>query len=234
MDAAAQDSHSERHFSASAAVRDVVIGMSDGLTVPFALAAGISGAIGANHVVVTAGIAEIVAGSIAMGFGGYLAARTDVDRYRSEYRRETYEAHAMPDEERREVRGIFERYGIPEPELDRLVEHIASDHERWVEFMMRFELGLEEPDPNQAPISALTIGGSYAVGGVIPLIPYMATTDVGSALAISACCTGIALLAFGAIKARFTGAPPVRGALQTLLTGGLAAAAAFFLTRLVR
>jgi VIT1/CCC1 family predicted Fe2+/Mn2+ transporter len=233
MNAAVEDSHSERHFNASALVRDVVIGMSDGLTVPFALAAGISGAIGANHVVVTAGIAEIVAGSIAMGFGGYLAARTDVDRYRSEYRRETYEAHVMPEEERREVRAIFERYGIPEPELDKLVEHIVSDHERWVEFMMRFELGLEEPDPNQAPISALTIGGSYALGGIVPLIPYVTATDVGTALGISAACTGAALLLFGAVKAMLTGVPPLRGALQTLLTGGLAAAAAFFLTRLV-
>lgn len=234
METVAPESHAERHFNASLLLRDVVIGMSDGLTVPFALAAGISGAIAANHVVVTAGIAEIVAGSIAMGFGGYLAARTDVDRYRTEYRRETREAREMPDEERAEVRGIFAEFGLGDAELDSLVEHIASDHKRWVEFMMRFELGLEEPDPRRAPVSAATIAASYAIGGVIPLIPYMALGDVGTALAVSCVCTGTALALFGAVKARFTGAPPVTGALQTFLTGGVAAAAAFFLTRLVR
>jgi VIT1/CCC1 family predicted Fe2+/Mn2+ transporter len=228
------DYHSERHFSAAQAVRDVVIGMSDGLTVPFALAAGISGAIAATHTVVIAGIAEIIAGSIAMGFGGYLAARTDVDRYLSEYGREAHETEIMPEEERNEVAAVFSEYGITGAQLDALVDHIASDRDRWVDFMMRFELGLEKPDPRQAPISAITIGGSYAIGGLIPLFPYMTIPDISTALATSTVCTAVALLVFGVFKARFTGMPPVRGALQTLLTGGLAAAAAFGLTRLIR
>jgi VIT1/CCC1 family predicted Fe2+/Mn2+ transporter len=227
------DYHRERHTRAAETVRDVVIGMSDGLTVPFALAAGITGAIAATHTVVIAGIAEIVAGSIAMGFGGYLAARTDIDRYTSEYHRETRETEHMPEEERNEVAAVFSEYGIRGAELDSLVEHIASDRERWVDFMMRFELGMEKPDPKRAPLSAATIGGSYALGGLIPLFPYMTMSDVTSALVTSTICTGIALVAFGLFKARFTGVPPLRGALQTLLTGGLAAAAAFGLTRLI-
>src|SRR5579875_833118 len=171
--------------------------------------------------------------SIAMGFGGYLAARTDIDRYTSEYHRETRETEHMPEEERNEVAAVFSEYGIRGAELDSLVEHIASDRERWVDFMMRFELGMEKPDPKRAPLSAATIGGSYALGGLIPLFPYMTMSDVTSALVTSTICTGIALVAFGLFKARFTGVPPLRGALQTLLTGGLAAAAAFGLTRLI-
>lgn len=223
----------EQHFSAALAVRDVVIGMSDGLTVPFALAAGITGAIASTHTVVIAGIAEIVAGSIAMGFGGYLAAQTDIDRYVTEYRREAHEAEHMPDQERNEVATVFAEYGIEGAQLEALVDHIASDRDRWVDFMMRFELGMEKPNPRQAPISAITIGGSYAVGGLIPLFPYVTMPDVGSALALSTACTAVALLTFGVFKAHFTGMPPLRGAFQTLLTGGLAAAAAFGLTRLV-
>lgn len=214
-------------------VRDVVIGMADGLTVPFALAAGISGAIAATHTVVIAGIAEIIAGSISMGLGGYLAARTDIDRYQTEYRREAHEANVMPDEERNEVAAVFSEYGIKGAELDSLVEHIASDHERWVDFMMRFELGMEKPNPHKAPISAVTIGGSYALGGLIPLFPYMTMPDINAALATSTVCTAAALAVFGVFKARFTGMSQVRGAFQTVLTGGLAAAAAFGLTRLV-
>jgi VIT1/CCC1 family predicted Fe2+/Mn2+ transporter len=225
--------HSERHTGAGQVIRDIVIGMSDGLTVPFALAAGITGAIAATHTVVIAGIAEIVAGSIAMGFGGYLAVRTDFDRYDSEYRREAHEAEHMPEEERNEVASVFAEYGIEGEELESLVNHISSDRDRWVDFMMRFELGMERPNPNQAPISAITIGGSYAAGGLIPLFPYMIMPDVGSALALSAACTGVALLIFGVFKARFTGMPQAQGAIQTLLIGGLAAAAAFGLTRLI-
>jgi VIT1/CCC1 family predicted Fe2+/Mn2+ transporter len=227
------DFHSERHTGAAQAVRDIVIGMADGLTVPFALAAGITGAIAATHTVVVAGIAEIVSGSIAMGFGGYLAARTDVDRYVSERLRESHEAEIMPEEERNEVAAVFAEYGIQGPELDSLVDHIASDRERWVDFMMKFELGLEKPNPKQAPISAITIGGSYALGGLVPLFPYMTIPDINVALATSTACTAVALAIFGVFKARFTGMPPIRGALQTVLTGGIAAAAAYELTRLV-
>ena len=165
--------HTERHFTASESVRDVVIGMADGLTVPFALAAGLAGAVDDTGLVVTAGLAEIVAGAIAMGLGGYLAARTDAEHYRSEYAREVRETHELPEEERREVAAIFRDYGLQGAQLDSVVAAIASDRQRWVDFMMKFELGLDEPNPRRAPASAATIGGAYVVGGLIPLVPYI-------------------------------------------------------------
>jgi vacuolar iron transporter family protein len=225
--------HVEKHFNAGETVRDVVIGMADGLTVPFALAAGISGAIGASHIVVTAGIAEIAAGGIAMGVGGYLAARTDVEHYRTEHARELRETHELPDVERREVAEILERYGITGETRDRVVDEVSADSKRWVEFMMRFELGLEEPDPKRALRSALTIGLSYVIGGLIPLIPYMVFDEAHRALIVSALVTLLALFAFGFIKGKLTGISPFRGGLQTLLTGGIAAAVAFALARAV-
>lgn len=225
--------HVEKHFNAGDTVRDVVIGMADGLTVPFALAAGISGAIAASHIVVTAGIAELAAGGIAMGVGGYLAARTDVEHYRNEHAREERETRELPDVERREVGEILERYGITGETRDRVVDEVSADTKRWVEFMMRFELGLEEPDPKRALQSALTIGLSYVVGGIIPLVPYMLVGTAREALVISAGVTLLALFAFGFVKGRLTGIPPFRGGLQTLLTGGIAAAVAFALARAV-
>ena len=225
--------HVEKHFSAGETVRDVVIGMSDGLTVPFALAAGISGAIAASHVVVTAGIAEIAAGGIAMGVGGYLAARTDVEHYRSERAREERETRELPDVEKSEIDEILQRYGISDDVRGKVVEEISADHRRWVEFMMKFELGLEEPDPKRALRSALTIGGAYVIGGLIPLLPYMLVPNAREALTISAIVTLLALFVFGFVKGRLTGIPPLRGGLQTLLTGGIAAAVAFALARLV-
>jgi VIT1/CCC1 family predicted Fe2+/Mn2+ transporter len=225
--------HVEKHFSAGEAVRDVVIGMSDGLTVPFALAAGISGAIAASHVVVTAGIAELAAGGIAMGVGGYLAARTDAEHYQSERAREERETRELPDVERKEIDEILERYGISQDVRGKVVDEISADAHRWVEFMMKFELGLEEPDPRRAFRSALTIGGAYVVGGLIPLVPYMLVPAAREALIISAIVTLLALFVFGFVKGRLTGIPPFRGGLQTLLTGGIAAAVAFVLARLV-
>jgi VIT1/CCC1 family predicted Fe2+/Mn2+ transporter len=225
--------HVEKHFSAGEAVRDVVIGMSDGLTVPFALAAGISGAIAASHIVVTAGIAEIAAGGIAMGVGGYLAARTDAEHYHSERAREERETHDLPDVEKREIDEILERYGVSEDVRGKVVEEISADAKRWVEFMMKFELGLEEPDPRRAVRSALTIGGAYVVGGLIPLAPYMLVASARQALIVSAIVTLLALFIFGVVKGRLTGIPALRGGLQTLLTGGVAAAVAFALARLV-
>lgn len=225
--------HVEKHFNAGDAVRDVVIGMSDGLTVPFALAAGISGAIAASHVVVTAGIAELAAGGIAMGVGGYLAARTDAEHYQSERAREERETRELPDVERKEIDEILERYGISQDVRGKVVDEISADAHRWVEFMMKFELGLEEPDPRRAFRSALTIGGAYVVGGLIPLVPYMLVPAAREALIISAIVTLLALFVFGFVKGRLTGIPPFRGGLQTLLTGGIAAAVAFVLARLV-
>ena len=229
--------HVEKHFTATAAVRDIVIGMSDGLTVPFALAAGITGAIAttgaAARIVVTAGLAEIVAGSIAMGLGGYLAAKTDNEHYASEERREIAETVEIPDQEEEEVAKVFRAYGLAEDHIRPVVNAIASNQKRWVDFMMRFELGLEPPDPKRAARSAATIAVSYVVGGLIPLAPYMLTGEVFLGLWISVGVTLLALLVFGWVKAKFTDVKPWRGALQTAFVGGLAATAAFLLARLV-
>jgi VIT1/CCC1 family predicted Fe2+/Mn2+ transporter len=225
--------HTERHFTASDSVRDVVIGMADGLTVPFALAAGLSGVLDDSRLVVMAGLAEIAAGAIAMGLGGYLAARTDVEHYRSEYDREVRETHDLPDEERREVAAIFRSYGLEGERLKAVVDAIAADRSRWVDFMMRFELGLDEPDPRRAPVSAATIAVSYVVGGIIPLVPYMLLPHLNDALSLSVALTLAALAAFGAVKGRLTGVPALRAGVQTVAVGGLAAGAAFALANLL-
>jgi len=225
--------HIERHFEATATVRDIVIGMADGLTVPFALAAGLSGAIATTHIVVVAGLAEIAAGSIAMGLGGYLAARTDVEHYIAELKREWRETREMPEEEAEEVAGLFRKYEMSHSQITPVVDAIRADRKRWVDFMMRFELGLERPDPKRARRSAATIGGSYIAGGMIPLMPYILLDDASTALILSVCVTLIALFVFGYIKGRFTGLPPLRGAMQTTLIGGTAAAAAFSIAKLI-
>jgi VIT1/CCC1 family predicted Fe2+/Mn2+ transporter len=225
--------HAEKHFTASDAVRDVVVGMSDGLTVPFALAAGISGAIAISHLVVTAGLAEIAAGSIAMGLGGYLAGRSEADHYASERRREQEEVKTIPDAEAKEVVDIFRAYGVTAEEAKSVVEALRARPESWVDFMMRFELGLEKPDPRRAMVSAATIGGSYAAGGIIPLGPYILVSNAHTALLISAIVTLIALGIFGYVKGRFTGARPLVSAAQTVVIGGIAAAAAFALARAI-
>jgi VIT1/CCC1 family predicted Fe2+/Mn2+ transporter len=225
--------HNEHHFDASDTVRDVIIGMSDGLTVPFALAAGITGAIAASHIVVTAGIAEIAAGGISMGLGGYLAARSDADHYANEERRELLETDQVPEEERREIEVIFSSYGISGDALKQLVDTVTSNKERWVDFMMRFELGLETPDPRKAPLSAVRIGGSYVVGGLIPLFPYMLVPQSAQALYGSIAVTFAALVLFGALKGRFTGVSVWRSAFETAVIGAVAATVAFALARLV-
>lgn len=228
-----QTPHVEKHFTASETVRDVVIGMSDGLTVPFALAAGLSGAIDATSVVITAGLAEVAAGSIAMGLGGYLAARTDAEHYATERATEERETVEMPGHEAEEVAEIFRDYGLTEETVAVVVDAIAADRTRWVDFMMRFELGLEPPDPKRARQSALTIAGSYVVGGMIPLSPYFFIHSVHAALAASVGVTVCALAVFGYVKGRFTVKRPFRSAWQTVVVGGLAAAAAFGLAKLV-
>ncbi len=226
--------HVEAHFEASDAVRDVVIGMSDGLTVPFALAAGLTGVHGASpHLVVIAGLAEIAAGSIAMGLGGYLAARTDRDHYESEKQREIRETVELPEKERDEVAEVFRGYGMAEEAITPVVQAIAADQKRWVDFMMRFELGFDEPDPKRARNSAATIAASYIAGGLVPLAPYMAASDVSTGLSFSAAVTLAALFIFGYVKGKLTGIAPLRGGLQTVIIGGLASAAAFGLARLI-
>jgi len=225
--------HVEHHFTATATVRDVVIGMSDGLTVPFALAAGLTGAIASTGIVVTAGFAEIAAGSIAMGLGGYLAAKTDSEHYASERRREIRETIELPHVEKEEVVKVFRDYGLSAEEMQPIVRSITSDQRRWVDFMMRFELGLERPDPKRARRSAATIAASYVLGGLVPLFPYMIVASVSTALLLSVSVTLVALFAFGYVKGRFTGLPPLRGAIQTTVIGGLAAGAAFGIARLI-
>ena len=223
--------HIEQHFQASDTVRDVVIGMSDGLTVPFALAAGLSGTGQSTAIVVIAGLAEIAAGSIAMGLGGYLAARTDRDHYRSEREREIRETVELPEKETEEVADVFRGYGMSEEDLKPVVIAITSDQKRWVDFMMRFELGFEEPDPRRARNSAVTIAVSYILGGLVPLAPYMLIPDLYEALSFSVAVTLAALFVFGVVKGRFTGISPLRGGVQTVTIGGLASAAAFGLAK---
>jgi len=228
-----QTPHTERHFTAGEVVRDVVIGMSDGLTVPFALAAGLSGAVDNSRIVVIAGLAEIAAGSIAMGLGGYLAARSDAEHYESERKREEREVEEIPDEEAAEVQKVFADYGLTREESVPVIAALTKKPKEWVDFMMRFELGLEEPDPKRAVQSALTIAGSYIAGGFIPLSPYLVFHSSREALVWSAVVTLIALGVFGYIKGRFTGSRPGRSALQTVVIGGLAAGAAFLIAKAI-
>ena len=228
-----QTPHIERHFTGSETVRDVVIGMSDGLTVPFALAAGLSGAINTTSIIVTAGLAEITAGSIAMGLGGYLAAKSDAEHYFSERTREASEVTEMPDVEASEVAEVFQSYGLTAEESKPIVDALRKRPQAWIDFMMRFELGLEKPDPKRAFVSAATIAGAYIAGGFIPLGPYIILSTASTALKVSVIITLFALATFGYVKGRFTGAPPLRSAIQTTFVGGLAAAAAFMIARAI-
>ena len=225
--------HVERHFKGSARLRDVVIGMSDGLTVPFALAAGLSGAVAAAHVVVTAGLAEIAAGSIAMGLGGYLAARSDAQHYSAERLREETEMREKAPQEFAEVKSILEGYGLSRQESEAVTRALQKRPQAMVDFMMRFELGLERPEPGGAWKSALTIAASYVVGGLIPLVPYFLAKQASSGLPVSAAVTLAALGIFGWVKGRFTDSRPLRSSLQTMAIGSLAAAVAYAVARLV-
>ena len=224
--------HIEKHFSASESVRDVVIGMSDGLTVPFALAAGLSGALAVTSLVVTAGLAEVAAGAIAMGLGGYLAGKTDENHFNAEQAREHQEVRDVPEREAAEIRELLADYGVPAAAAEPVVEALRRDPAKWVAFMMRFELGLEKPDPRRAFKSAFTIAGAYIAGGMVPLVPYMVVKQMSQAVVWSIAVTLLALGIFGFVKARLTGINPLRGAVQTILIGGIAAGAAFGIARL--
>jgi VIT1/CCC1 family predicted Fe2+/Mn2+ transporter len=225
--------HAEQHFTASNFVRDVVIGMADGLTVPFALAAGLSGALQSTRLVVVGGLAEIAAGSIAMGLGGYLAARGDAEHYAQERLREEREIMEIPEEEMAEVSRVFDDYGLTRAQSAPVVEALSHHPKAWVDFMMRFELGLEEPNPRRAVTSAATIAGSYVAGGLIPLFPYIVQSSVSRGLVLSAVVTLVALTVFGFIKGRYTGVSAIRSAAQTAVIGGIAAAAAFLLAKVI-
>lgn len=223
----------EKHFQSSAVVRDFVIGMSDGLTVPFALAAGLSGAVDSTSIVITAGLAEIAAGSIAMGLGGYLAGQTEIEHYDTEERREYEEIEKLHDVEIRETKEIFAEYGLDEETQDKIANQMAKDPKKWVDFMMRFELGLERPDKNRARQSAFVIGISYVIGGMIPLSAYFFTPTAQDGLIYSTIITLICLVIFGLIKSKLTGQPLFKGAMRVALVGALAAAAAFGIAKLI-
>lgn len=226
-------SHIEGHFESTATVRDIVIGLSDGLTVPFALAAGLSGAFASSRIVVLAGLAEIAAGSIAMGLGGYLAARGDAEHYAAEKRREELEIVERTRDEEEEIYEIFQKYSVPRVSAAPVLEALKRNPVAWVDFMMRFELGLEEPEPNRAHRSALTIALAYVAGGMVPLAPYLLVGDVKQALLFSVVITLMALAVFGALKGKIVGTGWRRNAIQTVLIGGVAAGAAYLLARLL-
>lgn len=227
-----QPNHREQHLKNSDFITDMVIGMSDGLTVPFALAAGLSGAVSDNGIVITAGIAEIVAGCIAMGLGGYLAGQTEQEHYASELAREYDEVEQVPEREIQEVKEIFAEYGLDDATQTLVANQLAKDKTQWVNFMMKFELGLEQPNPNRARNSAITIGLAYVVGGFLPLSAYFFTPTPKEGLMVSAVLTTFCLFIFGYFKSRVTGQPPIKGALKVTLIGILAAAAAFGVARL--
>jgi vacuolar iron transporter family protein len=224
--------HKEEHLGSSIFITDIVIGMSDGLTVPFALAAGLSGAVQNNAVVITAGIAEIVAGSIAMGLGGYLAGKTAQEHFQSELKREYNEVEHTPEKEKEEIKLVFSQYGLNEHTQGIIAEELAKDKDKWVDFMMKYELGLEKPDANRARNSAATIGISYIIGGFIPLTAYFFTATPIQGLFISALLTVICLFLFGYFKSKVTGQPPLKGALKVTLIGLTAASAAFLVAKL--
>jgi VIT1/CCC1 family predicted Fe2+/Mn2+ transporter len=223
--------HVEKHFTSSDLVKDIVIGMADGLTVPFALAAGLSGAVNSNGIIITAGIAEIVAGSIAMGLGGYLAGRTDVEHYDSELKREYEEVEKVPEKEKQEVRDVLGEYGISTRLQDEVADELSRDKKQWVDFMMKFELNMEKPDALRARKSAFNIGASYIVGGIVPLLGYFVTDTPERGLLISSIVTVSFLFVFGYVKTKLTGDRPLWGAIKTTLIGILAASAAFLIAR---
>mgnify|MGYP000246338476 CR=1 FL=1 len=227
------EKYQEEHLKSSEFITDMVIGMSDGLTVPFALAAGLSGAVDSNTIVITAGIAEIVAGCIAMGLGGYLAGKTEQEHYESELKREYFEVDNYHQKEIDEVKEIFADYGIDEAGQTLLANQLSKDKKKWVDFMMKFELGLEEPHPKRARNSALTIGIAYFVGGLLPLSAYFFTETPKEGLVVSAIITTLCLFIFGYFKSKVTGQPPIKGALKVTAIGLVAAAAAFGIAKLV-
>jgi VIT1/CCC1 family predicted Fe2+/Mn2+ transporter len=225
--------HQETHISSSNFVRDVIIGMSDGLTVPFALTAGLSGVLDTNHLIIVSGLSEIAAGCISMGLGGFLAGQTEVEHYDSELKREYEEVEKVPDTERQEVEAIFIDMGVDRELSKQVTLQISQDKHKWVDFMMRFELGLDKPDKDRAIKSALTIAFSYLAGGFIPLFPYLVTSNNQQGFYYSCVITVIALLIFGYFKSKVTGQPLMKGTLKVALTGIAAAVAAYALAKMV-
>ena len=225
--------HEEEHFTSSEAVRDIIIGMADGLTVPFALTAGLSGILNSNDIIITAGIAEIVAGSIAMGLGGYLSAKTEIEHYHTELAREYREVEIVPEKEKKEVEDVLAEFGISERLQKEVSEELSHNKKAWVDFMMKFELGMEEPDPKRAKKSAFNIGVAYIIGGLVPLLGYFITDTPFNGLLISAAITLVFLFVFGYIKTKIMGQQPIFGAFKTLFIGVLAAGSAYIIAKLL-
>ena len=219
--------HQEGHLKQPTVLKDIIIGLSDGITVPFALTAGISGAGISNHIIITAGIAEICAGAIAMGLGGYLAGKTEEDHYYHEMHREFSEIKTVPEVEKQEVRDALAYYGLSKDIQDKAADELSKNEKQWVEFMMHNELRLEEPEAGRAMSSARNIALSYIVGGTIPLLGYVFTDLPQTGLRDSSIFTILCLLLFGYFKSRLTGQNPFIGALKTTGIGILAAASAF-------
>ncbi|KAI8146550.1 Ccc1 family [Fennellomyces sp. T-0311] len=225
--------HREEHFESAEVVRDAIIGLSDGLTVPFALAAGLS-SLGNSKIVVYGGAAELVSGAISMGLGGYLAALSEMEHYSTERQREEREVEECPQDEEDEIVEILEPYGLDRQTIQPVIDKLKADPEKFVDFMMKFELNLEMPDPRRSWISALTIGLSYFVGGLIPLLPYVFVDDSTLALYISIAVTSLTLLIFGYCKSRLVNPKGAfKGAIQTLLIGALAAGASYAIVYLL-
>ena len=225
--------HHEHHNKSSESLRDFVIGMADGLTVPFALVAGLSGAVDSTNLIITAGVAEIAAGCIAMGLGGYMGAKTESEHYDSEYARELNEIEHLPKVEIRETHDILVDFGVAEEHTSLIIEGLQKDPKKWADFMMRFELGLDKPDPSRLIKSPLIIGGAYVAGGIVPLSPYILLGNVHEALPVSCVLSLIALFAFGAFKGHYTGQKWLKSGIHTTLIGAAAASTAFIIAKLV-
>lgn len=225
--------HKEKHFYGSLAMRDIVIGMSDGLTVPFALAAGLAGASLSNSIIITAGISELVAGAISMGLGGYLAAKSDIEHYSSELKRENSEIELIPEDEKSEIKGILHKFGISNGTQEQFVNELAADKNRWLQFMMEFELGLQKPEKSQVKWGAIRIGAAYAIGGLIPLLAYFLTNTPKTGLLLSATLTVVALAVFGYVKSSFLDQPRLNGTARMVLVGALAAAISYSVASLI-
>ena len=234
MNNAAAQTHAEQHSDLSEIVRDIIIGMSDGLTVPFAIAAGLASASASDATIIIAAVlAEIAAGSISMGLGGFLAAKTEADHYATERAREVMEVKTVPHVEEQEVIDALVKYGLRQTESANVALSLKSRKKDWVDFMMRFELGLEKPDQNRAVKSAGTIAGAYIAGGFIPLAPYLLVSPVSLAFLYSIGVTIAALIVFGYLRGHFIGGKPWKSMFQTVLVGVIAASAAFLIAKLI-
>jgi len=223
----------ELHNKNTTLVKDIIIGMSDGLTVPFALTAGLSGVLNTNHLIIVSGLAEITAGCISMGLGGFLAGQSEVEHYNAELKREYSEIESVPLTELKEVENIFTKMGVSEPLSKQVALQVSKNKDNWSDLMMKLELNMEQPAKNHAAISASTIAISYLVGGSIPLFPYIISSDSKMGFKISCIVTIMALIIFGYFKSKMTGQPLIKGTIKVAVTGLVAAAAAFLLAKAV-